>query len=307
MPARADLAGRQRVGQRRLVDQAAAGGVDDDHARAWWWPAPSAPIRPSVSGVFGRWMVMKSRLAEQLLQRHQPDAELRGAAGLDVGVVGDQRDAEGGQPLGDQDADPAEPDDADGLVGDLDAHELRPLPRPLAQGRVGGGDLPGRGEQQRDGVLGGADDVRRRRVDDHDAALGRRGDVDVVQADAGAGDHLQVRRGGQGLGVDLGGAPDHHRRRVGESREQRRPVGAVDVPDLDVAPEHLQDARGQLFGDQDDGQRAPARWRSRGISVRSPPSGTTPHRREWPPCAPTAARTSWPQRAASAQAHGGHA
>ena len=31
-------------------------------------------------------------------------------------------------------------------------------------------------------------------------------------------------------------------------------VGAVDVPDLDLRAEHLQDARGELFGDQDDGQ-----------------------------------------------------
>ena len=47
-------------------------------------------------------------------------------------------------------------------------------------------------EHQRHGVLGGGDDVRLRRVGDDDAALGRRLDVDVVDADAGAADHLQV-------------------------------------------------------------------------------------------------------------------
>ena len=36
--------------------------------------------------------------------------------------------------------------------------------------------------------------------------------------------------------------------------QQRRPVRPVDVPDLDLRPENLQDARGELFGDQDDGQ-----------------------------------------------------
>ena len=81
----------------------------------------SAPISPRVSGVFGRWIGDEVRLAQQLVQGHQPHAELGGAAGLDVGVVGDQGDAEGRQPLGDQDADPAQADDADGLLGDLDA------------------------------------------------------------------------------------------------------------------------------------------------------------------------------------------
>ena len=80
------------------------------------------------------------------------------------------------------------------------------------------------------------------------------GDVDVVQADAGAGDDLEVRRGGEGLGVDPGGAADQDGGRVGERGQQRGPVGSVDVPDLDVGPEHLQHARGQLLGDQDDGR-----------------------------------------------------
>jgi hypothetical protein len=205
----------------------------------------AAPMRPRVSG-----------LAEQLLQRHHADAELRGPARLDVGVVGDQRDAEGGQPLGDQLADPAQPDHADDLVGDLDAGELRALPGALAQRRVGGRDVPGGGQQQRHRVLGRADDVRRRGVDDHDAALGRRGHVDVVQADAGARDHLQVGSGGQGLGVDLRGAADHHRGGVGERGQERGTVGAVHVTDLDVAPQHLQHAGGEFFGDQDDGRRS---------------------------------------------------
>ena len=35
---------------------------------------------PTVSGVFGMWMVMKSRLREQLVERHQLHAELGGRA-----------------------------------------------------------------------------------------------------------------------------------------------------------------------------------------------------------------------------------
>jgi hypothetical protein len=162
--------------------------------------------------------------------------------------------AERGQPLGHQYADPAQADDADGLVRHLHAHERRALPRALAQRGVGGRDLTCRGEQERDGVLGGADDVRRRGVHHHDPALGRGLHVDVVQADAGPGHHLEVRRGGERLRVDLRGAPDHHRRRVGEGREERGTVGAVDVPDLHVGPEHLEHTGGEFFGDQDDGR-----------------------------------------------------
>ena len=43
----------------------------------------------------------------------------------------------------------------------------------------------------RDRVLGCRDDVRLGRVRDDDPALGRRRDVHVVDADAGAADHLQ--------------------------------------------------------------------------------------------------------------------
>ena len=74
---------------------------------------------------------MKSLRAQQLVQADQADAHLRGAAGCDVGVVGDDVHAEGGQPLRDQHADPAEADDADGLLVELDAGVLAALPLAL--------------------------------------------------------------------------------------------------------------------------------------------------------------------------------
>src|SRR5829696_5647046 len=244
---RRDLPGLEGVGQGRLVDQTAPRGVDDDDAALGRGELVGAD---QAHGLGGLRQVDRDevRLPEQLLQGHQPHAQLSGAPRLDVGVVGDQRDAEGGQPLGDQHPDAAQPDDADGLVGELDAHELRPLPRALAQGGVRRRDLPGGRQQQGHGVLGGADDVRRRRVHHHDPALGRSGDVHVVQPDPGAGDHLQVRRRGQGLGVDLGGAADHDRGGLTQRGQQRRAVGPVDVADLDVGPEHLQHAGGQRAG-----------------------------------------------------------
>ena len=145
------------------------------------------------------------------------------------------------------------PDDTDGLVGEFDTGERTALPLTGPQRGVGRRDLPGDREQQRDGMLGGGDDVRLRGVDDQHTAGGGRGNVDVVQTDARPGDHLQHRCGGQGLGVHGGGGPDQHRIGVGQGRQQRRPVGAVDMPDLEFGPEDVHRGLGKLLGDQHDG------------------------------------------------------
>ena len=137
---------------------------------------------------------------------------------------------------------------------------------PFFSDEFGGRDPAGGGEQQRDGELGGADDVGGRRVDDHHAGLGGGLHVDVVQADTGAGDDLQLLRGGQRLGVHLGGAADQDGVDVGDGREQFGAVGAVGVPDLEVGAERLDGGRGELFGDQDDG---PGYVSHGGISCRS--------------------------------------
>ena len=74
---------------------------------------------------------------------------------------------------------------------------------------VGGGDLPGAGEEHRDGVLGRRDRIAERRVHHDDARRRRGGDVDVVDADAGAADDAQPAvRGGDHLRRHLGGGAD---------------------------------------------------------------------------------------------------
>ncbi len=59
-----------------------------------------------------------------------------------------------------------------------------------------------------------------RRVHDHDAPLGRRLDVHVVDADPGPADHLQPRRRGQRLCRHLGRAPDDQRVQVADLGDQ---------------------------------------------------------------------------------------
>ena len=223
----------------------------------------SSLIMPVVSGVFGMWMVMKSDCGEQLVEGQQLHAELLRAGRGDVRVVGDDLGAERLQAGGDERADAAEADDADGLLVELDARVLRALPLPLRERAVGGRDVAGEAQDVADGQLGGRDDVRGRRVDDHDAGGGRRLDVDVVEPDAGARDDLELRGGGDRLGVDLRRGAHEDRVRVRERGEQRRAVGAVDGPDLEVGPEGVDGGGREFFGDQDDRLchvAVPSRW-----------------------------------------------
>src|SRR5207249_3191216 len=94
------------------------------------------------------------------------------------------------------------------LAGELRADELGALPLARLQARVGGGEVPGQGQQQGDGVLGGADGVSAGRVHDDDAAAGGGGHVDVIDADAGAGDGPQLAGVVEQVGGDLGAAAD---------------------------------------------------------------------------------------------------
>jgi hypothetical protein len=73
---------------------------------------------------------------------------------------------------------------------------------------VGLGDLAGDGEHHRDGVLGGGDRVAEGRVHHDHALLGGGRDVDIVDADAGAADHLEVGRRRRAPSGDLGGRAD---------------------------------------------------------------------------------------------------
>ena len=144
-----------------LVDQPAARGVDDDHAGLG---LGQRLLADQARGLRRLRQVHRDEVGagQQVVERQQFDAELRGARRRHIRVVGDDVGAEGRQPLGDQLPDPAQPDHADGLAEDLGAGERRPLPGVLAQRGVGGGDLAGRGQHQRQRVLGGTVDVRRR-------------------------------------------------------------------------------------------------------------------------------------------------
>jgi hypothetical protein len=181
---------------------------------------------------------------------------VRGTRRLHVGVVGDDLHAERGHPLRDERADAAQTHDTEGLLGQLDAGVLAPLPLAVLESGVGLRDVARGGEQETAGQLSRGHDVRGGGVDDHHAGLGGGGDVDVVEADAGSCDDLQFARGGYGLRVDLGGRTDQDRVDVGDGRKQFGAVGAVAVPDLEVGAKRVDGGGRQLFSDEYDRFRA---------------------------------------------------
>ena len=82
--------------------------------------------------------------------------------------------------------------------------------------------------------LGDADAVGAGRVHHDDAAGAGGGDVDVVDAGAGARDRAQLRRGGDERGGDLRGAADDERVGVGEIGGEL--FGRPARPGIDVHP-----------------------------------------------------------------------
>ena len=132
-------------------------------------------------------------LRGQRVEVDQIDVHLPGPLGGDERVVGDEPHPERHGPLRDELADATEADDAERLVGELDALPLRPLPPAGDERGVGLRHVAGLGQQQRHGLLGGREDVRLRGVDDHHALAGGRLDVDVVETDAGPPDDARGR------------------------------------------------------------------------------------------------------------------
>ena len=91
----------------------------------------------------------------------------------------------------------------------LGADPLLAVPLPRLDVGVGRRDVARQGQHQGEGVLGGRQQIGGRRVDHQDAALGRRLDVDVVDADAGAADHPEPLARGEQIGGHLGAAAHH--------------------------------------------------------------------------------------------------
>ncbi len=110
--------------------------------------------------------------------------------------------------ISDDRADIAAADDAEHLAGDLDAHEAVLLPLAGLRRSVGRRDLASERKHHRDRMFGRRDRIAEGRVHHDDAARRRGRNIDIVDADAGAADHLEAGRLLQDLGGHLGGRAD---------------------------------------------------------------------------------------------------
>ena len=192
------------------------------------------------------------RLLEQLVERHEGHAHLGGLLGRKVGIVPEDARLERAGARGHARSHLPEPDDADGLAGELGADELRFLP--FSRRHRGGGlrDPAQEREQDAEGVLDRGDDVAGRRVQHQNAA--RRGgrDVHVVDAHAGPPDDGEARSRREEGRVDARGAAHEERVGVGERGEELLASGAGEVHDLvPRAAQKVEARRRNLLGDDD--------------------------------------------------------
>ncbi len=137
------------------------------------------------------------------------DLEGFGAGESDIGVEGEDAHTEGIGAAGDFGADAAHAEDAEGFLVEFDAGVLFPVPFAGFHGAVGLGDIPGEGHEHGESEFGGGYGISAGGIHDHDAVLGSGFDVDIIDADAGAADDLEVGGGFDDCAGDFGfGADD---------------------------------------------------------------------------------------------------
>ena len=202
-----DTARFNGFGKVRLDHKATARAVDDAHA---FFHRRDRLCVDNVLGLLGERRVKGDEIgaAEEFLEADALDAEVDCALVGKERVIADDLHSEAVRAVGDDGADVAAADDAERLGRDFDAHEARLLPLASLRRAVGLGDLPGERHHQRDGVLRRRDGIAEGRVHHDDAAAGGDRNIDIVDADACAADHLEARRLGENLLADLGGGPD---------------------------------------------------------------------------------------------------
>ena len=185
------MAGFERLAQRRLVNELSARAVDQPYA---FFDKLKRLGIDDVAGLVGQRRVQGDEIGAppQLVELDLFDAEFNRALGRQIRVVGDHLHLEPDRAVGDDRADIAAADDAERLAEDLDAEEFVLFPFAGPRRGVGFRDLPRHRQHQRDGMLRRGDRIAERRVHHDDAARGRRRDIDIIDADAGAADHFQT-------------------------------------------------------------------------------------------------------------------
>ena len=173
-------------------------------------------------------------------------------------------------------SDPSQAEHAQRLPRELDAGEALPVPDSRRERGVRLRHVAREREQERDRVLRSGVDRRLGGIRDHDAATGRRVDVDVVHPHAGAPDDLEPHAALDERGVE-------RRRRAHDDRvevaDDRRQIGLGVLDHLEPPPQKLEPGVRDSLADEDalarlrhvrrrGTPRARAPWRRRARSVR---------------------------------------
>ena len=264
-----DAARFQRVGQSGFVDEAAPGAVDQSRARFQLCDCAGGK---EVAGLLGYRNVQRHEIGplEQRVEFDLFHPKLGCPVFGQEGIVGDDLHLETQGPVDHDRTDIARADNAKGLGRQFDTHEagLFPLSR-MGRG-IGFGDLPGHGHHHRDRVLGRRDRVPERGVHDDNATFRRGGDVDIVDADPGAADHLEVRGCGKHLVRNLGRGPDGKTVIVGDRGKQTILVLTQGRVESDIDAAVTKDLHGgirEFVGDKNFGGHW---WRSCGLGQKAP-------------------------------------
>ena len=199
-----DMAGFQHVGQRIFVDQTAAGTVDDAYTCLGLFQVLT---RQDVAGLVGQWHVQGDEISslQQVFEFDLFDLHGLGLVFAQERIVGDDLHLQSTGALAYDATDVARADHAQRFTGQLDAHELGFLPL-AGMGRAGGlWDLTRDGKHHCNRMFSGGDHVAERRIHHNHAFLRRCILVDVVGADPGAADDLEIVGMFQNCRRDLGG------------------------------------------------------------------------------------------------------
>ncbi len=133
-------------------------------------------------------------LGENLVEGAGLYAHARDVFRGDKWIEADHFHAQTGGPFGNDAADVAETDDADGFIAELDADKFIALPLAGFERGHSLGNMARERHHQGNGMLAGGDVVAAGRVHDDDAAFGGGIGVDVLIADAGAPDDFEILR-----------------------------------------------------------------------------------------------------------------
>ncbi len=195
----------QRLGKGHFIDDSPSGAVDQE--------GPSLDtgqrlLVEQIPGVGGQRHVDRHvvRVCEHLFQGAQLATHAAGCGRRDEGIVRHHLHPHPQAALNYHRADVADSNHAQGLVEELATLKLPLLPLSGLHARGRLREVAGDGHHHRHRQLSDGDRIAARRIHHHDPMPVRRLQVDVVHADPGATDHLEVSAGFDDFRGHLGGA-----------------------------------------------------------------------------------------------------